>query len=232
MRKVRILAAILVLSLMLTGAAYALWNQSITVTSQATMGEMDVQISCASIARLSTMPGLGFPNEFYFDAAEPTVAADNHSVTFSVSDVYPGAKYGLNFTIKNTGDVPAEITDVAIDSSYPALFALMDGSFSFVHMRQVNGIWGPVADDQTIYVPQCDLANLGAAIEAACSGVILYPGDELIPVYGPDVPADWGYNMLNITIDESISGNDYETQGITIWTSFGWTQCDPTQYGY
>lgn len=144
MRKTKILALILVLSLMITGVAYALWNQDTTLTTTAAMGKMDLALTCDhNIYPLSFMPGIDGGRHYTYADMEPymnpltgSVSADRQTITVNVGELYPGAKYGLNYEVRNTGDVPFKLQGVTIACTDNwNLLSKMTGSFQFVYQK-------------------------------------------------------------------------------------------------
>lgn len=223
MKRVKILAVVLAVAVMLVGSAYALWNQNITLTTSAAMGEMDVSVICdAHVYPLSVMPGLpfGLPED-YMNPITGSVASDRQSIDVTVGDLYPGAEYGLNFTIKNTGDVPFHLSDVAITCTDNwALFTKLTGALQFAYQSEN---FAP----QYITVDAHSLSDgtLATAIEDACADVILYPGDELVGWWSHQ---DIGTTFMQISVDDTISGDDFENQTTGFNIVFDWEQCAPT----
>jgi hypothetical protein len=222
MKRIKILAVVLAVAVMLVGSAYALWNQDITLTTSAAMGEMDVSVICdAHVYPLSVMPGLpfGLPED-YMNPITGSVASDRQSISVDVGDLYPGAEYGLNFTIKNTGDVPFHLADVVITcTDNPALFGKLTGALQFAYQSEN---FAP----QYITVDPQNLADgsLAAAIKAACADVVLYPGDELVGWWSHQ---DIGTTFMQISVDDSITGDDFENQTTGFDIGFVWEQCAP-----
>lgn len=231
MRKTKILALILVLSLMITGVAYALWNQDTTLTTTAAMGKMDLALTCDhNIYPLSFMPGIAPAWGWTYGDMEPymnpltgTVTADRQTITVDVGELYPGAKYGLNYEVKNTGDVPFKLQGVTITCTDNwNLFSKLTGSFAFYYQR-ANG------ERRFITVAPAALTTegLGASIVAACSDIIVYPGDQLI---GYCADQDEVTTFMNVLVDKTIAGDDYEEQHTAFTVNFNWQQCDPVVF--
>ena len=226
MRKTKILALILVLSLMITGTAYALWNQHITLSTTAAMGEMNLAVVCdPMVYPLSSMKGLpGGTREDYMDPIKGDVTSNAQGILVTVGDMYPGAKYGLNYTIRNTGDVPFELKDATISfagGNY-ALFTKLTGGFQFLYQPANNGA------PQVIRVTDSLLsaANFGQAVVSACNGLVIYPGDEL---RGWGAYQDMATTFMQVSVDSGISGDDFERESTSFTVNFNWQQCTPTQ---
>ena len=235
MKKAKILALILVASLMLTGGAYALWNQNIELTTTAAMGEMDLELTCANrVYPLSFMPGIA-PAGYVFTRADMeeymnpitgSVIADGQRFNVTVGDMYPGAKYGLDFQIRNTGDVPFSLQGVTITCTDNwSLFSKLKGSFQFYYQHANS-------QPRVVSVAATDLTTegLGAAITSACSDIIVYPGDELIGYFADQ---DEVSTFMQVLVDSTISNDDYENQHTSFVVDFNWQQCNPVYFpGY
>lgn len=233
MRKTKILAVILVMSLMITGVAYALWNQDTTLSTTAAMGNMDLALTCDHcIYPLSFMPGIergGYTwtradMESYMNPLTGTVTADRQSINVNVGELYPGAKYGLNYALRNTGDVPFKLQGVTISCTDNwSLFSKLTGSFQFYYQKASG-------ERKLVTVPAAALTTegLGAAIVAACSDIIVYPGDQLI---GWCADQNEVTTFMQILVDKTISGDDYEDQHTAFTVNFNWQQCDPVLVG-
>ena len=233
MKKAKILALILVASLMLTGGAYALWNQSIHLTTSASMGKMDVGFTCDKcIYPLTLLPGIaggsygyGYSHTYgdfenYMNPMTGTVSADKQTLTVTVGKMYPGAKYGLNFTIENTGDVPFKLQGVTITRTdgNADLFAKLKGSFTFKY-QDANG----VMQQRTVASSALTSAGLGAAIVTACSDIVVYPGAQIIGFANQDDVT----TIMQVSVDDTISGDQFETDSATFTVDFNWQQCTP-----
>jgi len=215
-------------AVMLVGTAYALWNQNITLTTTAAMGEMDVEVVCDPwVYPLSTMPGLewyGSSPEDYIGPISGDVSSDKQSITVEVKDLYPGGEYGLNFTIKNTGDVPFCLKDVVLTcTGNTALFNRLTGAFQFMYQSENY-------DAQYIKVgPEAfSDGTLADALLAECEDVILYPGDELVSWWGHPGMQDVATTFMQVLVDDEITGDQFENQSTSFRIDFVWEQCQPT----
>ena len=232
MKKAKILAVILVMSLMLTGVAYALWNENVTLSTTAAMGDMDLAITCDNhIYPLSFMPGIGLGRTYtqadledYMNPLTGSVSADRQSIAVTVGEMYPGAKYGLNYSIKNTGDVPFSLKGVTVTCTNNAeLFAKLTGSFQFIYQK-ANSATGTVI---SVPVSAMTADGLGAAIKNACKDIVVYPGDELI---GYRANQDTVSTFMQVMVDSAITGDEYENQSTSFVVDFNWEQCNPVYF--
>lgn len=236
MKKAKILALVLVAALMLTGGAYAYWNQSISLSTSAAMGNMNVVVTDTAIHPLSYMPAVADGGWITYGTADDymnpltgTISADKQSVNVTVDKMYPGAKYGLDYQISNTGEVPFYLKGVTITcTNNAALFAHLTGAFQFAYVpaNSLNSSRVGVA----VSVPATGLnaAGLSDAIVAACRNIVVYPGDSL---QGVRTNADDVTTFMQVSVDSSIAGNDYEGQPVAFTVAFDWQQCTPTQVG-
>ncbi len=231
MKKARILALILVLSLMATGTAYALWNQNITLTTTATMGEMDVELTCShDIYPLSFMPGIDNfgpwtygDMEAYMNPLSGTVNAGKDTLDVVVGELYPGAKYGLDYEVRNSGDVPFRLEGVSVNcTDNYSLFAKLSAGFKFIYQR-ANGTYDVIVVDPAAL----SSADFGASITAACANIILYPGDQLIGFFADQ---DDVRTFMQVLVDDTITGDEFETQHTAFTLKFNWQQCTPVQF--
>lgn len=230
MRKVRILALVLVVAVMLVGAAYALWNDDITLTTQAEMGKMDVDVICMSnhVYPISYMPGipgwLEGPFEDYMNPLYGYISWDMQSVNVVVGDLYPGAMYGLDFKVKNTGDVPIKLSDVVINCSDNwNLFSKLTGTFQFKYQSAYY-----TSEEITVGPYLLSNATLGDYIANCCADLVLYPGDEIV---GWGASQDVGKTIMNVFVDDTITGDEFEEQETAFTIDFIWEQCQPVYFG-
>lgn len=102
-----VVAAVLA-GLTLMGVAYAAWTQDIQLTGSVATGTFDIIWTDVSLDR-STEPqyqGNWVANVSY------EVSSDGHTITYVVSNAYPGWESRLNCRVKNNGTVPAKLSVV------------------------------------------------------------------------------------------------------------------------
>lgn len=97
MKKTQYLAGIVAVSMMLMGAGYAAWTQSVTVTHQTELGELRVDFGATADQSAD-----------YVSA--PTVTKTDNVVAVKLGNFYPGAQQGYNVTFKNTGTIGAKFS--------------------------------------------------------------------------------------------------------------------------
>lgn len=231
MKKAKILAVILVMSLMLTGVAYALWNDTVELSTSAAMGKMDVAIEADNwVYPLSYMPGIGGECCYtwqdikdYMNPLTGIVAGDNQSIDVTVGNMYPGAKYGVDFVVRNTGTVPFSLEGVTITCTNNwDLFSKLKGGFAFLFQHE-DGTYDIVEVSEAALTTE----GLGAAIVNACEGIVLYPNDELKCCYANQ---DGAATIMQVLVDDTISGDDFELQSTSFKVAFNWQQCNPVYF--
>lgn len=110
MKRIRFLAMIMVVSLMLMGAGYAAWTDQVVISNTVSTGELDVEL-------LST--GSVIVNDSLTNrVAEYVVNADteqeNDLATVTITNLYPGAEATVTIPVKNIGTIPVKL-DTAVE---------------------------------------------------------------------------------------------------------------------
>jgi predicted ribosomally synthesized peptide with SipW-like signal peptide len=104
MKKIGLIALIVVLALGVIGVGYALWTQVLTITGTATAGTFNVVFDGSATQPLTTLGG--------GDAF--TVPTGTHTGTITLANIYPGYDTGvMTFDLQNTGSVNASTVIVA-----------------------------------------------------------------------------------------------------------------------
>lgn len=133
MKKAKVLALVLAAAMMLSGIGYALWSESIVLQSTAKTGELNVDFvehpnagrAYAETEEVSSMNGEeyilltpdaapGHEGDDWNDAGY----ANRDKIYFTAEDLYPGARYLIQYTVKNNGTVPVVLKSTVIDREY------------------------------------------------------------------------------------------------------------------
>ncbi len=104
MKRTRIIALVLCAAVMLMGAGYAYWQDAITISNTVATGELNVKFTAATLLNVGT--------DNYAQPSTPVVA--DKSVTYTLSNLYPGAAAKYTATVLNNGTIPAVVKDYAI----------------------------------------------------------------------------------------------------------------------
>ncbi|MCF8020536.1 MAG: hypothetical protein K9L62_14215 [Vallitaleaceae bacterium] len=109
MKKSRLIALGLVLTMMLMGSAYAAWTQTVDVNATIETGDLEVMVAKVG-DRSGVIPtaqnqdddGVEFAPDFELTTADS-------SITIEGSNFFPGASGVAVFTVENTGSIPVDI---------------------------------------------------------------------------------------------------------------------------
>lgn len=105
MKNVKYLVIALVVSMMLVGAAYASWNDTIYVNGTVTTGKFDV----------NWQSPVAFTKPEYTEADMPTVTDGGNSWNIALRKLYPGAVFTTSITLKNDGTIPAIFDSLTVE---------------------------------------------------------------------------------------------------------------------
>lgn len=120
MSKTKLIALILLLTVVLMGAGYAYWNETLTVIGTVTTGELNVEF-----LQYDNMDDIESPyimhNEGRIDYVESRIAPfkiseDKHTLTAGFKDVFPGMYYFIPFRMENKGTIPAVFKSCTVTS--------------------------------------------------------------------------------------------------------------------
>lgn len=180
MKKSKILALVLAISVMLLGAGYAIWTDAINVKGTVSTGKLDVKVVESSVY-LFDGDNLGEKQRAWTEAELGPVDADE-GIEITVNKLYPGADVRLDFTIKNEGDIPVKLKEVKVNRTEgnPALFSKLTASGSVIYDNDGDG----VKDSNHIAFgykhPNKDfLTNLEANLMNILGDVVIYPGGTI-----------------------------------------------------
>lgn len=136
MKKTRVLALVLAVAVMLMGAGYAAWTDSITATTTVQTGTLDVQfmpftssqdatqsvtiddLSTSSVDEMDEKVTVNYGennNNWGIKINESNITSDGKGLEFGVEGLLPGTGYNTEFKLKNKGSVPARIKKVNVE---------------------------------------------------------------------------------------------------------------------
>lgn len=105
MKKTRLIFIVTVIALLAVGGAYAAWTSRITISANASAGEMDVEISSVTVGAVSEYV------EFETDSI--SVSEDRKSATVSIRNLYPGAEANATIVVTNIGTIPVMLSNAS-----------------------------------------------------------------------------------------------------------------------
>lgn len=116
MKKTRFLALTLVAVIMLTGAGYAWWTDTLVVNTKVDTGYLDVDFTKVETPKKFLGLGYSDPQDVTINVSGPKALNDEGEngddldlIEFDLIDFYPGAKVRRYITLKNVGTLEAKI---------------------------------------------------------------------------------------------------------------------------
>jgi predicted ribosomally synthesized peptide with SipW-like signal peptide len=167
MKRVKFIALMLVLALVMLGAAYAAWTDTLTVNATVNTGEVEMKF--VSIATWGT------GGNTYLTSTH--TGHNTNTATWTISNLYPDAKVSLAMFAKNTGSIPVKLDDVNLTLSDPSS-GIWDYVMAEVRVRKLN------AGAQWDYIlpnsPQIGLLrDLDVLIKDAVADTEFEPGSQV-----------------------------------------------------
>lgn len=115
MKKSKFIALVLVVSVMLMGAGYAAWTETLTIDHTVATGNVDIDLANGAI------------NVFQDAAAVvtdgldriATVVGSEQAATVNLTNLYPGAKIIATIPVNNNGTIPVDFKEIQ-SSGIPA----------------------------------------------------------------------------------------------------------------
>jgi hypothetical protein len=120
MKKIGLIAIIVVLALGIIGVGYAAWSQ--TLNANATLNTGSYIINFASSPTPSPTTGTG----------TISASASGTTMTVGLNTGYPGFSGTVNYTINNTGTIPAKVTSITLTANTGTI--INPGAYSSGHL--------------------------------------------------------------------------------------------------
>jgi hypothetical protein len=118
MKRIGLILLVLVFALGAMGAGYAYWSQSLNINGSVDTGELAVTFT--SVA--SDDPAL-HEEIVGYDAASTVITNTSDTVTFTVTNAYPGYSSGATITVHNAGTIPVKLASAVFNpGANPAIF--------------------------------------------------------------------------------------------------------------
>lgn len=135
MKKSKFLVFALALAIMLVGAGYAAWSETVTITNNVETGNLSVALANGTVAVYPTVSATavdGLTNRTA--TATASTDGDKNTATVTVTNLYPGARAVVDIPIANDGTIPVKIgasgvannnsnTNLTITQTAPATIA-------------------------------------------------------------------------------------------------------------
>ncbi|MTI66907.1 MAG: hypothetical protein FH753_09950 [Firmicutes bacterium] len=145
MKRTKFLALALVAAIMVMGAGYAYWSETITISNTVKTGELDFTFNDAAIVSV---------DEYMDYDATSTCGVnsdDNNQVDIVLEDMYPGAEATVKFDLENTGTMKAKLKNFAIPTAQEN---------EYVHVTSVK------LGDAELLTETINIADLDSTLEA------------------------------------------------------------------
>jgi len=117
MKKPKLVAWTVVIAIMLMGAGYAAWQETLTINSTVSTGELNMQFVEHGIYPFYDNFDNVLLENNYFKVEEFNQDKVNDKVDIAVSGMYPGATFLYDLRADNIGTIPATVESVVIDLS-------------------------------------------------------------------------------------------------------------------
>ncbi|WP_286724922.1 hypothetical protein [Pelotomaculum sp. PtaB.Bin117] len=113
MKNVKLLSLVMVVALVLMGAAYAAWSEDITINGNVQTGYLDTVFTAAASNDTGTTVDPGKTIDAGRTEVPTVIGADGvKDFEVAVTNGYPGYNATVDYTIKNNGTIPVRVTEV------------------------------------------------------------------------------------------------------------------------
>jgi predicted ribosomally synthesized peptide with SipW-like signal peptide len=207
MKRTRVIALVLCAAIMLMGAGYAYWSDTLTINNTVSTGELNVEfLNTGVIADPTNVASITW--------ATADVEDEVNNISFTASNLYPGASVGYTTTIANTGTIPAVLKPITF--SYPA-----------VALTNANGIALTqliTATDKANFIIGGNVVYDGITIPIP-SGITLANIESINLLLPQALPAGKSVVMnLTLTVNPNLTQNQLENSYINANMTLNWKQ--------
>ncbi|UWG98624.1 hypothetical protein LPY66_07485 [Dehalobacter sp. DCM] len=221
MKKHKILVAALAVAVMLMGAGYAYWTQTITIANTVSTGYLDVQFISDSDGDWDDGYIAHIPGDLV--TVNSDISTDKQTLSFTVGNFYPGAGAYLKFVVRNTGTVPAKIANVTgtITENTDLANAL---NYKFDQVVR-KPLYGPITYQAIDAIDANNVSDLAAGLTNALKNIEIQPGEEIMltthNILMPNQNEAPGYQVL---MPSSITGSQFEDDTTKFDLALNFTQ--------
>ena len=170
MRKTRLIFIVAIIALLAVGGAYAAWNSRVTISANASAGEMDVEISSIAVGQVSDYVAFGTDSI--------AISEDKKSATVSINNLYPGAEANATIVVSNIGTIPvmlsgaSQVRELAVNMETNE-----DLSASAANMLVVQ--YTATAETKSGQVSMSDSSSETTASLFPNAGIVIEPGGTI-----------------------------------------------------
>lgn len=196
MKKTRFLVLALVVAVMLMGAGYAWWNDTITITNKVSTGVLDVDIVSQTVTPDTQYVKMSVVPDFVEDSD------DGDAATIKFDDIYPGVGGKATLVFKNKSTMAVKL----------------DRNMSFDLDPKDENFWWTNSDDKYVFIWY--IPEIGDKILLAKNGnTLTYGGADI--VIQPDAEATFEMTVkLPEGIDYDNQFQDMDQIGLTLKPNF------------
>ncbi len=220
MKKTRFLALVLAISIMLVGAGYAYWDQTLTINNTVTAGNLDVKFICRSDVD-DWDDGYISGDHSDLVSSSAVIAQGGQSIDFVIGNFYPGAGASLDFLVKNTGSVPAKITNVVgTITQNEALANALNYKFDRIVRKTIFGF----SYEDIVPVDANNVSDLATGLTEALKNIVIQPGEILMLTTRNIIVNETEEPNYQILMPSTITGDDFELETTRFNLALNFTQ--------
>jgi hypothetical protein len=216
MKKHRLIAAVLSIALLLIGASYAVWSDTLILDHNVTTGTLDVdwQPDAEYVgAFLDYAPDVNIPVDPSCTVNLEYPVDEPETLKFTINNMYPGVRAYYYAWQQNMGTLPAKFGSVTVDTSGSSLGA----ESNIIYFTNIY-IYHSLTDEyEWIYNYLGNVDGVEAFLNTILAGKILYPGDSIIST--GDMEGTLAYFLLPIGALDDVQG-----QFLNFDITFTWVQ--------
>lgn len=219
MKRTKVLALVLAVSIMLMGAGYAAWTDTFYVQNTVSTSNLDMQIDNAYFY---DGDNLGEPQRAWTEATIDY--RDANALVVTASDLYPGADVRLDIYSSNHSNVPVKFDSATVE--------FLEGDWALFNELSARGAIQYDTDGPEVkFLPYSEsfgyntnpalnkLTNLSANLQGALDGMVLHENGTL---YFDDTEEGCIRFGLPIT-----AGNEFQNKTCKFKITFNFGQTDP-----
>ena len=239
MKKTRFIAVALVVAVMLMGAGYAYWSDTLTIENTVKTGEFDLEFQFpGGDDGVTYNNGTCYADYVNYQSPSNTspggesginIVNDKNTLEFMFTNYYPGAGAYCRFRIVNTGTVPATLKSLVRDNVDGS--EILDEALQYhvkkIVIKRADGTEETVLDELQAYANSTAFVD---GLSTELQGTTLYEGDyiEINGDYPNGAPlSPDGYDIsLPTTADHTTEELSFGFDITMSWTQWNDTSLD------
>lgn len=210
MKKTKFVAIVLVIAVVLMGAGYAYWTDSVQINNNVTTGNFDMIFNYPipgvdSAHNYDNISWADYVNNGQAGESGISITNNDKKLNFVFTNYYPGAGATMKFNIVNNGTVPAKLENLEFKNKVDndSIGGKLEYTISKMQLKGPNG----TTDIPNTPVTYTTLAAFEAGLEDLLDDVTIGVG-EYIQINGgnnsPNSPNGYDITLpLGTTVDHS-----------------------------